>query len=187
MQTQLVSFRSAPAVCATVADDARPVTRLPPPPARAQPIADPRLERHADPASAAQHIALPADTLRATGLSAERSLLMATPPAPLPFVRGIRPKDALSSLDTFYGSSNKSCELLDTEKYLPVQPWFDSSAFKLTTAGVFVEAQTLLLCQKLGGAALAAFRSTLFGRAVAPECVLIGRFASAFGGPVPQC
>ena len=93
MLVQLVSSNSAPAVLFdAVADDARPVSRLPPPPARVQPAVDPRIERHAGLASATQHAALPADTLRAAGLSAERSLFTATPPAPLPFVRGISPK-----------------------------------------------------------------------------------------------
>ena len=77
----------------------------------------------------------------------------------MPFVRGISPKAALSSLETFYGNSDKSCDVLDIDEFLPFQPWFEGSAFKLTTAGVLVEAQTLLLCQKLGGAALAAVRS----------------------------
>ena len=71
MLTQLVSSNSAPAVLFNaVADDARPVSRLPPPPDRVQPAVDPRIERHAGPASATQHAALPADTLRAAGLSA---------------------------------------------------------------------------------------------------------------------
>ena len=171
MLTQLVRSDSAPAVLsAAVVDDAQPVSRLTPPPARAQPVADPRLERLADPASAVQRADLPVNTLRAAGLSAERSLFTATPPTPLPFVQGISPRNALSSLDTFYGSSNKSCEMPDIKEFLPVQlpvqSWFEGSAFKLTTAGVYVEAQTLLLCQKLSGAALAAFGSAPLGRAV---------------------
>ena len=74
-------------------------------------VADPRAACRVDSAPAFQHVDLLADVPRAVGLPAEPSLFAATAPAPMPFVRGISPKDALSSLDTLYGNLGESCEV----------------------------------------------------------------------------
>ena len=74
-------------------------------------------------------------------------------------LRAMTAKDVLSNLDTFYGNSTKTSEVLDPEEFLPFQLWFDGCVWKLQTVGVPSTEHTRLVCQKLAGAALATFKS----------------------------
>ena len=87
-----------------------------------------------------------------------------TLPLPLP-VPGrqhsdaISAKDVIASLDSFYGNTNKTAEVLDPEDFLRCCQWFDSVKWKLFAAGVPQHKHVPIVCQKLQGPALKAFMS----------------------------
>jgi hypothetical protein len=60
-------------------------------------------------------------------------------------------KEALASLQTFGGGSDKSASVLDHDSFIEFQEWFSASLWKLSAAGVPATAHAALLAQKLTG------------------------------------
>jgi hypothetical protein len=63
----------------------------------------------------------------------------------------LTPKEALASLQSFSGSSDKTSEILDNDTFIEFQDWFSASLWKLSVAGVSAEVHPALLAQKLFG------------------------------------
>jgi hypothetical protein len=59
----------------------------------------------------------------------------------------LTPKEALASLQSFSGSSDKTSEILDNDTFIEFQDWFSASLWKLSVAGVSAE----VMAQKLFG------------------------------------
>ena len=74
-------------------------------------------------------------------------------------LRAMSAKDVLSTLEAFSGNANANQQVLDAEYFLPFQLWFDGCIWKLKVAGIPTHMHARLICQKLQGAALAAFQT----------------------------
>jgi hypothetical protein len=60
-------------------------------------------------------------------------------------------KDALATLQTFSGGSDRSGDVLDDGTFIAFQDWFSASTWKLTAAGVPLNTHAAIMAQKLIG------------------------------------
>jgi hypothetical protein len=105
----------------------------------------------------ATHVVPGRDSLADVNLPLSHANLLTCPGVPSvvapssQFAFQLSPKEALDSLQTFGGGSDKSASVLDHDSFIEFQEWFSASLWKLSAAGVPATAHAALLAQKLTG------------------------------------
>ena len=66
-------------------------------------------------------------------------------------------KECMTSIDSFYGNSNKKAEVVDASQLIAFNSWFEAARWKLDAARLSSCQQVTILCQKLQGAILLSF------------------------------
>ena len=75
-----------------------------------------------------------------------------------PVRRGILTvKECMTSIDVFYGNSDKKADVVDASELIRFNAWFDAAQWKLSAACLSERQQVAVICQRLQGPMLAAY------------------------------